>query len=214
MNHTESVRRYIRNLQGKILDVAFVYDRDFSHIEKRTFLKILKRLEEGGALSSISKGVYYVGSLNGVDVNTAVRDYYVGSLDGMMVGDELYRELGVSDHEAKFHHGYTNKVANGKNKNVGGFVFAGADLLYTPEVRELIKLLELIEKRRDIVDLDIQKYAEVRTQLLEGYSDTALTTILKSIPYQVGTIAVLAESLGATGKYNQAMEIYERVTKE
>ena len=207
MNHTAAVRSYLEDNSNQILDVQYVYTEYFPHIEKRTFLKILKRLEADGALSPVDKGVYYIGSAKEKDIDSVILNYYIGDLSGMVIGDALYRNLSLTDYEPHFIELYSNKLPNGKNKTVGKYRLTGAKLFFTKELAQLVSLLEVIQHKNQIIDLNYQKYQEVEQQLLHSYSDTAVASILEAIPYSYGIIATLEALLNEAGIKNQAIVI-------
>ena len=198
MDYTASVRKYCNDHAGEILDVAYVHEQSFAVVVYRTFLKILKRLEEDGVITRIAKGVYLISRNDGRenDVDAAICDFYVGKIDGMIVGYKLYNELGVSDYDDGHIEIYTNRLPSGKNKNIGKYHLTGANLFFTSEVKRVITLLELIENSNRIVNRSLLSYAGARQKLAGSCSEELLQEITKTIPYQTGTLAVLRRTGG------------------
>ena len=211
MNHTAAVRSYLEDNSNQILDVQYVHTEYFPHLEKRTFLKILKRLEVNGTLSPVDKGVYYIGSAKEKDIDSAILDYYIGNFSGMVIGDALYCNLGLTDYEPRFIELYSNKLPNGKNKTVGKYRLTGAKLFFTKELAQLVSLLEIIQHKKQIIDLNYQKYQETEQRLLHSYSDTVLVSTLEAIPYSYGIVATLGALLDEAGIENQATTIARAV---
>lgn len=96
MNYTKLIREYCKNNSEAIFDVSKLKDTEFAEVSYKTLLKILNRLEEEGLLSTVSKGVYFIGE-KPVD-EELIFDEYVDDRRGMFVGYQLFNDVGISNY--------------------------------------------------------------------------------------------------------------------
>ena len=215
MNYTETIRRFCFSRMGQIMDTSYTLKQYFPLVPSQTFLKILKRLQEEKVLHPVSKGVYYIipadGTATDEAIDQAIFNYYLGKLHGMEKGYTMYNRYGITDYHEDVITAYTSRLPNGKKKRILNYEFTGADILFLPEIVQTISLLEILEKRKSILDLDLIKYTEVRDSLLYGVTDDYIRRILMRIKYQYGTIANLAELLRKKGRETNAEQIYKEI---
>ena len=190
MNYTGALRKYCADHNGAIFDAAFVHEHYFPLIKYRTFIKILSRLEEDKILVKVDKGIYLIAAEE-KNFDKAVYDFYVENCNGMVIGYKLYNELGITEHISNTIEIYTNRLPNGKQKNVRNYHLIGANLMFLEETKRLITLMELIEKHSKIIDLDVKNYAKVRKSIAKIYSEEQVARITRAIPYQHGTIEIV-----------------------
>ena len=60
MNFTKTIREYCLQNKGGIFDISREFEDHFSACNKKTFYKILNRLEEEGILIRKSQGIYTI----------------------------------------------------------------------------------------------------------------------------------------------------------
>lgn len=61
MSYIDTVRNYCEKHKYEMLEVANVKEKEFADIPYKTLLKILNRLEEEQVITSVSKGIYFIG---------------------------------------------------------------------------------------------------------------------------------------------------------
>ena len=210
MNYTKLVREYCKNNSGAIFDVSKLKDTEFAEVPYKTLLKILNRLEEEGLLSSVSKGVYFIGE-KPVD-KELIFDEYVDNGKGMFVGYQLFNDVGISDYVDCKIEIYTNNI-KAKQKSVGRYLLKRVDLEFDDDIVDLIPLLEIIDVGYSMKGCDFMSYKKTMDMLLQSYSDSSFEKIVKAIRYKYSTIKQLSELLDASSIDNNCLDIFESTYK-
>lgn len=212
MNYTKTIRAFCRQYEGKIFDSQQMARDYFSMIPYKTFMKILNRLEAENILSSVSKGVYLIRPEQSDDVDTAILKQYASDYRGMVVGYSMYNEYSVSDYKDDTVEVYTSVIPQSSHKNINKYHLTGANILFTEKAKNLIRTLELIEHGNSIRDVDYLKYAEVRADGINSYSDTLFDEIIKAVRYQYSTIVSLDLMLKETGRHDEhCIDIFQKM---
>ena len=68
-------------------------------IPYKTHQKILNRLEDERIVSGIAKGVYFVNSVDDIDIDKAIKEYYIDYFSGMYIGKAMYNYYDIGDQE-------------------------------------------------------------------------------------------------------------------
>ena len=210
MNYTKFVREYCKNNNGAIFDVSKLKDIEFAEIQYKTLLKILNRLEEEGLLSTVSKGVYFIGE-KPVD-EELIFEEYVDDGRGMFVGYQLFNEVGISDYVDCKIEIYTNNIKS-KQKSVGQYFLKKVDLEFDGDIVDIIALLEIIDTGYSMKGCDFMAYKKTVDMLLKSYSDSSFEKIIKAIRYKYSTIKQLSEFLEANSIENNCLNIFESTYK-
>ena len=210
MNYTKLIREYCKNNSGAIFDVSKLKDTEFAEVPYKTLLKILNRLEEEGLLSTVSKGVYFIGE-KPVD-EELIFEEYVDDRSGMFVGYQLFNGVGISDYVDCKIEIYTNNIKT-KQKSVGRYLLKRIDLEFDDDIVDLIALLEIIDVGYSMKGCDSIAYKKTVDMLLELYSDSNFEKIIKAIRYKYSTIKQLSEFLEANSIDNNCADIFESTYK-
>ena len=210
MNYTKFVREYCKNNSSTFFDVSKLKDTEFAEVPYKTLLKILNRLEEEGLLSTISKGVYFIGE-KPVD-EELIFDEYVGNGKGMFVGYQLFNDVGISDYVDCKIEIYTNNI-KAKQKSVGRYLLKRVDLEFDDDIVDLVALLEIIDVGYSMKGCDFMAYKKTVDMLLKSYSDSSFEKIVKAIQYKYSTIKQLSELLEANSIDNSCVDIFESTYK-
>lgn len=135
MNVTKTLRNYLLENKGKLIDVQFLYEKLFKDFcSKSSFTKIITRLDSEGAIEKIAKGIFIVHPCNSVDI--AIQSFYLGKIDGMFVGEALFNR------NAENKTIISNKIL-GNSKEILNYKIERIDFIITFEIQELILKLEL-----------------------------------------------------------------------
>lgn len=210
MNYTKLIRKYCKNNSGAIFDVSKLKDTEFAEVPYKTLLKILNRLEEEGLLSTISKGVYFIGEKPADE--ELIFDEYIDDGKGMFVGYQLFNDAGISDYVDCKIEIYTNNI-KAKQKSVGRYLLKRVDLEFDDDIVDLVALLEIIDIGYSMRDCDFMAYKKTVDILLQSYSDSSLEKIVKAIHYKYSTIKQLNELLEANSIDNSCVDIFESTYK-
>ena len=210
MNYTKLIREYCKNNSGSIFDVSKLKDIEFAEVPYKTLLKILNRLEEEGLLSTVSKGVYFIGEKPGDE--ELIFDKYVDDGKGMFVGYQLFNDVGISDYVDCKIEIYTNNIKT-KQKSVGRYLLKRVDLEFNDDIVDLVALLEIIDTGYSMNGCDFMVYKKTVDMLLKSYSDSSFEKIVKAIRYKYSTIKQLSELLEANSIDNNCVDIFESTYK-
>ena len=210
MNYTKFVRKYCKNNSGAFFDVSKLKDAEFSEVPYKTLLKILNRLEEEGLLSTISKGVYFIGE-KPMD-EELIFDEYVDDGKGMFVGYQLFNDVGISNYVDCRIEIYTNNIKS-KQKSVGQYFLKKVDLEFDDDIVDLVALLEIIDTGYSMKGCDFMAYKKTVDMLLKSYSDSGFEKIIKAIRYKYSTIKQLSKLLESNNIDNNCVDIFESTYK-
>lgn len=210
MNYTKFVREYCKNNSGTFFDVSKLKDIEFAEVPYKTLLKILNRLEEESLLSAVSKGVYFIGE-KPVD-EELIFDEYVDDGKGMLVGYQLFNDVGISNYVDCKIEIYTNNIKS-KQKSVGQYFLKKVDLEFDDYTVDLVALLEIIDVGYSMKNCDFIAYKKTVDMLLKSYSDSSFEKIIKAIRYKYSTIKQLSELLESNSIDNSCVDIFESTYK-
>lgn len=212
MEFTKTLRRYLSQRKGQIVDCAALHEGVFCVVPYKTLTKVISRFVRDGTLLTVSKGVYLVASDQAVDIDKAIGDYYAFMNDGMEIGSGLYRKLGFPVEIGK-RELLTNVIASG-SKNVGGYVIRGCGIRFFGQKEKwMVELLELLSNRSELMVIDPFLYTSQVQSHCRSYSDSVLEAVLKGRRYPMIVISRLSVLLSEMGVANHCMEIYERTNR-
>lgn len=206
LNYTKLIREYCKNNSGEIFDVSRLKDTEFAEVPYKTLLKILNRLEKEGSLSSVSKGVYFIGK-KPVD-EELVFDEYIDSGKGMFVGYKLFNDVGISDYDNGCIEVYTNNIS-AIQKNIGRYHLTKADLVFDDNIVDIVALLEIIDIGYVMKGCNFITYQRTLDMLSHSYSDRLFYKVVKAIGYKYSIIKQLSELLERNQVDNNCLEIFE-----
>ena len=204
------VREYCKNNNGAIFDVSKLKNMEFVEVPYKTLLKILNRLEEEGLLKPVSKGIYFIGE-KPMD-EELIFDEYVDDGKGMLVGYQLFNDVGISNYVDCRIEIYTNNIKS-KQKSVGQYFLKKVDLEFDDDIVDLVALLEIIDIGYSMKGCDFMAYKKTVDILLKSYSDSSFEKIVKAIHYKYSTIKQLSELLKANSIDNNCIDTFETTYK-
>ena len=198
MDYTKTVRAFCLKNQNQLFDVSYMASNYFAVIPRKTLLKILSRLTDGGLLLPVSKGVFYIQGEKPFDLDRAVEEYYINGNHGMFVGYKMYNELQVSDYTDDIVEIYTNRIG-AAHKSIGKYHLTYADVVFDNYAKQLIQTLELTEHFTKIIDLDYIRLYNVRQSGIRNYLDYDIDRVTKAIPYQRSTLVTFDRLMKEAG---------------
>ena len=145
-------------------------------MDKKTFTRIIGRLEDEGILQQVAKGVYYINGDEGYS-DQKIIEYYVNNFHGMIIGSSLFSKLNIKDNEDGLLDIITNKIDS--NKTIGKFKFYKVEIpLFDNDIIDIITLLELFESLRE--PYDNNRLLEVVRKCIFNYNDSAFELVIKN----------------------------------
>ena len=119
---------------------------------------------------------------------------FTSGSNGVVVGYGLYNALGVTTQISKRQTAYSS-VADERLKQMGNVTIRKYDLKYTPEIKSVIRMMELLHHYKEIQDVNVSAMIRSTEKLASEYTDEAFETVQKVIGYPKWTIAFLREIL-------------------
>ena len=160
-------------------------------------------------IKTYSKGIYLINS-DWVKEDP-VLSFYANDETGMVIGYQMYHDLGVT----KYIDGPIEILTNAMEtttKNIGDdyklILFKG---YFDKYVKKLIVALELIEHNREIIDIEWFKMNKVLIMHLQYYKDNAFENIINNRSYSLSTIYTLEEYLKDLQIENKVLEIAKKL---
>lgn len=204
MNYSNTIRNYLQDHQDELFDIGYEYSHKFGMMEKKTFNRLILRFEKDGLLSKVAKGVYYIKGKDDFSEDK-ILDYYCGNESGMVVGDKLFEKLFLKDHVNEYTI-ISNKLES--NKTIGSVSLIKVDnlFLFTPNVQNMIILLELYERLKK--PFDDSRFIFVAPIYVRLYNDLLFEEVISHLRYQPSTIMKLKESLDAGNIKNNIVDIF------
>ena len=176
-----------------------LYREKFSSLmSEMAFAQIVSRLCRSGEIERISKGIYCrpkktrFGAV--LPSEREIVDSFTSGSKGIVVGYGLYNALGVTTQVSKRQTAYSS-LAEEQLKQIGNVTIHRYDLEYTPEIKSVIQLMELLHHYKEIQDINTAAMKRSTERLSKEYSEDAFETVQKTIGYPKWTIAFLREVL-------------------
>ena len=176
-----------------------LYREKFSSLmSEAAFAQIISRLCRGGEIERVSKGIYCrpkrtrFGPV--LPSEREIVDLFTAGSNGIVVGYGLYNALGVTTQISKRQMAYSS-LAEERLKQIGNVTIHKYELEYTPKVKSVIQLMELLHHYKEIQDINASAMMRSTEQLSREYCDEAFEIVQKTIGYPKWTIAFLREVL-------------------
>lgn len=206
MNYSKTIREYCLKNPGMVFDMSYEKEKHFSMVPYKTFCKILSRIEAEGIIRTYSKGIYIINSdkTNG----DPIISFYANKETGIVVGNRMFVSMGLSKLDIKPIVIYTNAMET-TTKNIGDdYRLERFDIPFMDEdLKNMIVLLELLENREKVADLDLDKYNEVLLIFAKCYKDLYARMVLRRHRYSLSTIFTLDQILTGLGIKNSINDI-------
>lgn len=206
MSYIDTVRDYCEKHKYELLEVANVKEKEFVDIPYKTLLKILNRLVEEQVITSVSKGIFFIGKRY---VNEEqIISKYTNNGKGMLVGYALFNSIGLTDYQDDKIELYT-KAITANQHTIGRISLKRVNLKFSNAMVDLISLLEIIDAGYNIIGCNYTAYIEVESLLCKSYTDALFKQVVKAIKYKYSTILRLSQLLEQYKIKNNCLEIMQ-----
>ena len=189
-----------------MLEVANVKEKEFADIPYKTLLKILNRLEEEQVITSVSKGIYFIGKRYVSEEQIISK--YTNNGKGMLVGYTLFNNIGLTDYQDEKIELYTNAITAPQH-TIGRISLKRVNLKFNNAMVDLISLLEIIDAGYDIIGCNYVAYIEIESLLCKSYTDALFEKVVKAIKYKYSTILRLSQLLEQYRIENVCLALYK-----
>lgn len=187
---------------GLVLTGKMYREKFFDLMTEAAFAQAVSRLCRSGAIARVSKGVYCspqksrFGTV--IPSEREIVELFTDGSSGVLVGYGLYNALGVTTQISKRQTVYSS-VAEEQLKQIGNVTIRKFELEYTPEVKSVIRLMELLHHFKEIQDINMSCLLSGIERLAGEFNEEAFDTVQKAIGYPKWTIAFLREVLNYNG---------------
>ena len=219
MKNNGAIIKEIRKApSGTLIMSSKLYREKFSSVmTEAAFSQAISRLCKCGKIERVSKGIYCCPRETRFGVilpsEREIANYYTNGNNGILVGYELYNALGVSTQISKRLTAYS-AVSEDQLKQIGNLTIRKYNLNYTPAVKSIIQIMELLHHFKDIQDINLSAMKHSIEKLAREYREEAFELVQKVIGYPKRTIAFLYEVLeyfnipNSLSKYLSALSSY------
>ncbi|MBR5618395.1 MAG: type IV toxin-antitoxin system AbiEi family antitoxin domain-containing protein [Clostridia bacterium] len=198
-NRTSILEEFNHVSSGTLIMSGKLYREKFSSVmSEAAFAQAVSRLCRSGEIVRVSKGVYCrpkktrFGTV--LPSEREIVDLFTTGSSGVLVGYGLYNALGVTTQVSKRQTVYSS-VAEEQLKQIGNVTIRKYDLEYTPKVKSMICMMELLHHYKEIQDVNVSAMIRSTERLASEYNEEAFEKVQKVIGYPKWTIAFLREVL-------------------
>lgn len=202
------VKEYINANKSVIFDAGYEYQRLFKIIPYKTFLKIIERLVDSNNMVRLYKGVYAI--LDESGNHETIDTYYTRAYSGVVVGKQMYNNIGISDSVADEVIIYTKKI-NNQTKTFANYKLINIDLFYSEDLIKIMQLLDCIENYEKIEDINMLSYSSLIADVLKVYDDTTFKHIIEKVNYKYSTILNLHNLIKEFSVNGNPIRVYENL---
>lgn len=206
-----------------ILASKLYAERLSNTVGENAYYQSLGRMCKAGMLCRIAKGTYYRPKMCKYGIVPPSQKEIVAAFTepdkGTVVGYSLYNSLKLTTQVAKTIEVLSSEVEQ-QTKNIGGVLLRSCDLHYTPEVKDMVHMLDVLQNFENIQDLNYHQFISFCKDFANSYNEKAFEHVLQKQRYQKKTISFLRNVLDYYGvenslnKHLSALSEYRHPTME
>ena len=225
MTSTQTVSQVIAQIpENELIFANKLYsERLSSEVTESAFYKTLERLCKAGELCKIAKGTYYrpKTSKNGIIPfsQKEIISAFTQPDKGTVVGYCLYNDLKLTTQVSKTVE-VLSSALDQQTKTISNVLLQFCDLTYTPEVKDTISIMDVLQNFGRIQDLNYTQFIRFCEQFVKNYDDDVFEKVFRQIKYQKRTISFLQSILlyyhvpNNLGRYLSSLSEYKHPTME
>lgn len=200
MTSTQIVSQTIAEIQeNELIFAGKLYSQQLSNeVTESAYYKTLERMCKSGSLCKIAKGTYYRPKQSKYGIvppsQTEIVAAFTEPDKGTVVGYSLYNSLKLTTQISKTVEVFSSALEQ-QTKNIGNVLLQFCDLIYTPEVKGMISMMEVLQHFGEIQDLDYSQFVKFCDQFIVTYSDDVFEQVYRQMKYQKKTISFLRNIL-------------------
>lgn len=210
--------------ENELIFASKLYTEQLSEaVSKGTYYQTLSRMCKAGSLCRIAKGTYYRPKTSKYGIVPPSQKEIVAAFTepdkGTVVGYSLYNSLKLTTQVAKTVEVLSSRMEQ-QTKTISNVFLQFCDLVYTPEVKRTLHVLEVLQNFGEIQDLNYRQFLSFCEQFAHEYDASALEQVIQKMRYQKKTISFLRNILNHYGvennlnKYLSALSEYKHPTME
>lgn len=179
-------------------------------VKEATYYKTLERLCESQELINIAKGVYHLPKKSKYGIvppsDQEIISTFVKNEKGMVVGYSLYNQLNLTTQISKSIQVISSNL-EGVTKTIRNVIVHQVPIVFTQEIQNMIKGLEVLQHFYEIQDLNYKIFIEFTETLARNYIEELFVREELYKRYKKSTIAFLREILNYYHKENN-LDVY------
>ncbi len=210
--------------ENELIFASKLYTEQLSEaVSEETYYQTLSRMCKAGFLCRIAKGTYYRPKTSKYGIVPPSQKEIVAAFTepdkGTVVGYSLYNSLKLTTQVAKTVEVLSSRMEQ-QTKTISNVFLQFCDLVYTPEVKRTLHVLEVLQNFGEIQDLNYRQFLSFCEQFAQEYDASALEQVIQKMRYQKKTISFLRNILNHYGvennlnKYLSALSEYKHPTME
>lgn len=225
MTGAQAIGRALEQIpEKKLIFASQLYTEQFrGKVSEGAYYKTIERLCKSGDLCKIAKGTYFRPKTSKYGIVPPSQQEIISAFTepdtGAVVGYSLYNRLKLTTQVTKTVEIYSARIGQ-QTKQIGTISLRFCDLVYTPEVRSMIYMLEVLQNFSRIQDLNYKQFLAFCEQFAMGYTDSVFETVNRQLYYQKRTISFLQAVLthfgvpNHLGKHLSTLSEYKHPTME
>ena len=210
--------------ENELIFASKLYTRQLSsEVTESAYYKTLERLCKAGELCKIAKGTYYRPKSSKYGIVPPSQKEIIAAFTeeekGTVVGYSLYNSLKLTTQISKNVEVFSSALEQ-QTKNISNVLLQFCNLIYTPEVKSMISMLEVLQNFGEIQDLDYIQFVKFCEQFSETYTDEIFKQVCCQIKYPKRTISFLRNVLihynvsNDLNRYLSSLSEYKHPTME
>lgn len=210
--------------ENELIFASKLYSQQLSgQVTESSYYKTLERMCKAGNLCKIAKGTYYRPKIGKYGIVPPSQKEIVSAFTepdkGTVIGYSLYNRLKITTQVSKTVEVFSSQLEQ-QTKNISNVLLQFRDLVYTPEVKGMIHMLEVLQNFSEIQDLNYSQFIKFCEQFAPAYSDKVFEQVCREIKYQKRTISFLRNILvhyqvpNNLNRYLSSLSEYKHPTME
>ena len=225
MTNAQNITRTMEQFpENELIFASKLYTEQLSEaVSEETYYQTLSRMCKAGSLCRIAKGTYYRPKTSKYGIVPPSQKEIVAAFTepdkGTVVGYSLYNSLKLTTQVAKTVEVLSSRMEQ-QTKTISNVFLQFCDLVYTPEVKRTLHVLEVLQNFGEIQDLNYRQFLSFCEQFAHEYDASALEQVIQKMRYQKKTSSFLRNILNHYGvennlnKYLSALSEYKHPTME
>lgn len=225
MTSSQMITQTIEQIpENKLIFANKLYaDQLSTKVSESAYYQTLGRLCKSGILCRIAKGTYYRPKESKYGIVPPSQKEIVAAFTepdaGTIVGYSLYNNLKLTTQISKTVEVFSSKLEQ-QTKSISNILLQFSNLIYTPEVKGMVHMLEVLQNFSEIQDLNYSQFTAFCKKFAETYDEKIFEQVYQQIRYQKKTISFLRAILNHYGvpndlsKYLSPLSEYNHPTME
>lgn len=188
--------------EQSIIEASVLYKQSGLATSEVSYYKTLDRLEKGGHVIRLAKGLYYRPKKTRFGTvpigEEQIINHFISYNRGMMIGYRMYVKKGLTTQISKRVE-LLSTVLRQQIRNIDHITISKISMELTPSVISTIETFEILQNYQSIEDFNTSALAVHLQRFSKEYSDEAAEYILAHRTYKKSTIAFLSRCLDYLG---------------